>query len=178
VICVSSCTSTWLVSSPLHVSRIRTREAQRQRSSLLSQRQRPANAPSRPAHEATTQAGAVQQFTEASAFTDELPNKPHYIAVTPKSRPTLRQTWPRLETSAAMCVRDVDDQGVLQFTLLHAVCCALHRRTSRVIHRLELYFISRIQEFHYNEQFKKENSEAAGLMMGALAYTSASRPKK
>ena len=68
------------------------------------------------------------------------PNKPHYSVVTPKSWPTLRQTWPRLETSAAMCVRDVDDQGVLQFTLLHAVCCALHRRTSRVIHRLELYF--------------------------------------
>lgn len=77
--------------------------------------------------------------------TDEPLNKPHYTAVTPKSMPTLRQTWPRLETSAARCVRDVDDQGVLQFTLLHAVCCALHRRTSRVIHRLELFCISRIQ---------------------------------
>ena len=37
-----------------------------------------------------------------------------------------------------MCVRDVDVQCVLQFTLIHAAGCALHRRTSPVIHRLEL----------------------------------------
>jgi hypothetical protein len=36
-----------------------------------------------------------------------------------------------------MCVQDVDVQCVLQFTLLHAAGCALHRHTSRVIHRLE-----------------------------------------
>lgn len=41
---------------------------------------------------------------------------------------------------AAICVQDVDVQCVLQFTLLHAAGCALHRHTSRVIHRLELYF--------------------------------------
>ena len=39
---------------------------------------------------------------------------------------------------AAMCVRSVDDQGVLQFTLILAAGCVLHRRTSRVIHRQEL----------------------------------------
>lgn len=38
-----------------------------------------------------------------------------------------------------MCVQDIDVQCVLQFTLLHAAGCALHRHTSRVIHRLELY---------------------------------------
>ena len=37
-----------------------------------------------------------------------------------------------------MCVRNVDDQGVLQFTLILAAGCVLHRRTSRVIHRQEL----------------------------------------
>lgn len=37
-----------------------------------------------------------------------------------------------------MCVRNVDVQCVLQFTLLHAVGCVLHRPTSRVIHRSEL----------------------------------------
>lgn len=37
-----------------------------------------------------------------------------------------------------MCVQDVDARCVLQFTLIHAAGCALHRRTSRVIHRLEL----------------------------------------
>ena len=40
---------------------------------------------------------------------------------------------------AAICVQDVDVQCVLQFTLIHAAGCALHRRTSRVIHRLELF---------------------------------------
>lgn len=39
-----------------------------------------------------------------------------------------------------MCVRNVDDQGVLQFTLIHAVGCVLHRRGSRAIHRLQLFF--------------------------------------
>ena len=38
---------------------------------------------------------------------------------------------------AAICVQDIDVQCVLQFTLLHAAGCALHRHTSRVIHRLE-----------------------------------------
>ena len=40
---------------------------------------------------------------------------------------------------AAICVQDIDVQCVLQFTLIHAAGCALHRHTSRVIHRLELY---------------------------------------
>ena len=39
---------------------------------------------------------------------------------------------------AAICVQDIDVQCVLQFTLIHAAGCALHRRTNRVIHRLEL----------------------------------------
>ena len=43
------------------------------------------------------------------------------------------------KTEAAICVQDIDVQCVLQFTLIHAAGCALHRHTSRVIHRLELY---------------------------------------
>lgn len=54
--------------------------------------------------------------------------------------PTLRQAWPRARPGAAMCVRSVDDRCVLQFTLVHAAGCVLHRRTSRVIHRRELSF--------------------------------------
>lgn len=42
-----------------------------------------------------------------------------------------------MEPEAAICVQDVDVQCVLQFTLIHAAGCALHRRTSRVIHRSE-----------------------------------------
>ena len=54
------------------------------------------------------------------------------------SNPTLRRAWPRDLPDAAICVQDVDVQCVLQFTLIHAAGCALHRHTSRVIHRLEL----------------------------------------
>ena len=41
------------------------------------------------------------------------------------------------ETEAAICVQNVDVQCVLQFTLIHAAGCVLHRHTSQVIHRLE-----------------------------------------
>ena len=44
----------------------------------------------------------------------------------------------RTEPLAAICVQSVDVQCVLQFTLVHAAGCVLHRRTSRVIHRLKL----------------------------------------
>jgi hypothetical protein len=54
------------------------------------------------------------------------------------TNPTLRRAWPRDLPGAAICVQDVDVQCVLQFTLIHAAGCALHRHTSRVIHRLEL----------------------------------------
>ena len=37
-----------------------------------------------------------------------------------------------------MCVQSADDHCVLQFTLILAAGCVLHRRTSRVIHRQEL----------------------------------------
>ena len=56
-------------------------------------------------------------------------------------QPTLRQAWPPEWPEAAMCVQDVDVQCVLQFTLVHAAGCALHRHTSRVIHRSELYHV-------------------------------------
>jgi len=53
--------------------------------------------------------------------------------------PTLRQAWSRKRSITAICVQDVDDQCVLQITLIHAVCCALHRLASQVIHRIGLY---------------------------------------
>jgi hypothetical protein len=48
---------------------------------------------------------------------------------------TLSQVCRRDYSRGAMCVRNVDVR-VLQFTRRHAVCCVLHRPTSRVIHRL------------------------------------------
>ena len=51
--------------------------------------------------------------------------------------PTLRQTRRRDLPDAAICVQKVDVQCVLQFTLLLALSCVLHRLASRVIHRRE-----------------------------------------
>ena len=59
-----------------------------------------------------------------------------------RTSPTLRRAWPRDGPLAAICVQNVDVQCVLQFTLIHAAGCVLHRRTSRVIHRLKLSFRS------------------------------------
>ena len=50
---------------------------------------------------------------------------------------TLGQMWPRQETMAAMCVQNTDARCVLQFALVLAVGCVLHRLASRVIHRQE-----------------------------------------
>lgn len=57
-----------------------------------------------------------------------------------RTLPTLRRAWPKDGPLAAICVQSVDVQCVLQFTLIHAAGCVLHRRTSRVIHRLKLFF--------------------------------------
>ena len=55
-----------------------------------------------------------------------------------RTLPTLKRAWPKDGPLAAICVQSVDVQCVLQFTLVHAAGCVLHRRTSRVIHRLKL----------------------------------------
>ncbi len=59
-----------------------------------------------------------------------------------RTSPTLRRAWPKDGPLAAICVQSVDVQCVLQFTLIHAAGCVLHRRTSRVIHRLKLFSFS------------------------------------
>lgn len=58
-----------------------------------------------------------------------------------RTSPTLRRAWPKDGPLAAICVQSVDVQCVLQFTLIHAAGCVLHRRTSRVIHRLKLFLL-------------------------------------
>ena len=52
--------------------------------------------------------------------------------------PALRQTWPWLRPTAAICVQGVDDHCALQVTLSIGASSALHRRASRTIHRLVL----------------------------------------
>lgn len=61
--------------------------------------------------------------------------------------PTLRQTWPRAGPEAAMCVRKISAQCVLQFTPSLAAGCVLHRPVSRVIHCSELYSVFFFQMF-------------------------------
>ena len=65
-----------------------------------------------------------------------------------------------------MCVQGVDVQCVLQFTLIHAAGCALHRLTSRVIHRLELFVSLSLVEalrplqMHHRPYVRGEKGEA------------------
>ena len=47
-------------------------------------------------------------------------------------------------TKAAICVRIVDDQCVLRFTLFLALCCVLHRPLSQVIRCQVLYLSSKV----------------------------------
>ena len=70
--------------------------------------------------------------------------------------PTLRRAWARDGPEAAICVQDVDVQCVLQFTLVLAAGCALHRRTSRVIHRSKLFQKFQIDARPSPNEAKKE----------------------
>ena len=63
------------------------------------------------------------------------------VAVLGKSYPTLRQARPRGVPEAAMRVRKISAQCVLQFTPSLAAGCVLHRPVSRVIHCSELSFL-------------------------------------
>ena len=58
------------------------------------------------------------------------------------NRPTLSQMWPERERWAAIYVQDFDAPCVLQFAWISALCCALHRSTSQVIHRSGSYYMT------------------------------------
>lgn len=62
-----------------------------------------------------------------------------------------------------MCVQGVDVQCVLQFTLIHAAGCALHRRASRVIHCPKLYGSNRIGSSKKEKPRKKSNRRGPPL---------------
>ena len=79
--------------------------------------------------------GGTEAEPEKLNLRQPQPRKPRRAPVPIDRKATLRQAWPREEPGAARCVRSVDDQCVLQFTLVLAASCVLHRRTSRVIHR-------------------------------------------
>jgi hypothetical protein len=55
-------------------------------------------------------------------------------------QPTLSQMWPEQLGWAAIYVQDFDAPCVMQFAWISALCCALHRSTSQVIHRSGSFF--------------------------------------
>lgn len=73
-----------------------------------------------------------QSTNEMKAMT---PHKPPLTNVTIDDTTDPQTNGATVQPIAAMCVREVYDQSVLQFTINHKVCFALPRYTSRVIHR-------------------------------------------
>ena len=105
--------------------------------------------------------------------------KPSLMDVTIGIQPTLGQAWLWDGPTAAICVQDVDVQGVLQFTLIHTVGCALHRHTSRVIHRSKLSLPSLNQKRSEYDFFAVKHGGGPAVrpwQTGVLA-TLASKPK-
>lgn len=73
---------------------------------------------------------------------------------------------------AAICVQDIDVQCVLQFTLLHAAGCALHRHTSRVIHRLEFCHVHLSKILHHSYRRRRHGVRRRQAFRGVDAYYS------
>ena len=59
---------------------------------------------------------------------------------------------------AAICVQDFDAPCVLQFAWISALCCALHRSTSLVIHRSGSYF----KTLFFRSFLRNENVATSG----------------
>lgn len=72
---------------------------------------------------------------------------------------------------AAICVQDIDVQCVLQFTLLHAAGCALHRHTSRVIHRLEFCHVHLSKILHHSYRRRRHGVRRRQAFRGVDAYS-------
>ena len=97
---------------------------------------------------ATTRAGSAFKATESSEKDYDSSVRQMEPPAMGRTSPTLRRAWPKDGPLAAICVQSVDVQCVLQFTLIHAAGCVLHRRTSRVIHRLKLF----LSFVHYHRE--------------------------
>ena len=100
-----------------------------------------------------------------------------------RTSPTLRQAWPQDRPMAAICVQSIDVQCVLQFTLIHAAGCVLHRCTNRVIHRLELYLRFLVLVFTKGKPVDRRScwqrqcqKATAGLRSKEIVHGEKSRP--
>lgn len=63
-----------------------------------------------------------------------------HISTDPQSDVARARSW------AAICVQDFDAPCVLQFAWFNALCCALHRSTSQVIHRSGSYNVFSLRD--------------------------------
>ncbi len=139
--CTPACTRSVLKESrrlpgpPTHPNASRSAESSEQRRQIASVSENgPALTQSRSMSRSITEPLYPRRPAHQHAVPDYQPlNELDFVCTDPRSDvvPGIPET--------AICVRDVDVQCVLQFTLINAASCALHRRTSRVIHRLELY---------------------------------------
>jgi hypothetical protein len=107
----------------------------------------------RGAVEISRRTGETGSLDSAKARRATAVKRRHIVTIT--LSPTLGQARLRQRAGAAICVQDVDVQCVLQFTLIHAAGCALHRRTSRVIHRIELCLHTTRASRHSQMRFER-----------------------
>ena len=79
---------------------------------------------------------------------------------------------------AAICVQVIAAQYILQFAIVIALCCALHRFASRVIHRSEWLFKILESVKHFNTFLKWKNVLEIKQIVGAtmLVLTKSFRP--
>lgn len=68
------------------------------------------------------------------------------ISTDPQSDVARARSW------AAICVQDFDAPCVLQFAWVNALCCALHRSTSQVIHRSGSYIIFLLRDVLFDRR--------------------------
>ena len=105
-------------------------------------------APARQRARTTDDCASLEETTALSGSNEREPARRRRPKSAPRRRTAPRRTMDvptdpetdvvAAETATAICVQEIDAQCVLQFTLNHAACYALHRFTSRVIHRSEL----------------------------------------
>ena len=99
----------------------------------------------------TTPNTLMRRQTQFASNGTMTPHKPPLCNVTIGEYTDPQTNGATVLTIAAICVREVYDQSVLQFTINHKVCFALPRYTSRVIHRSKFLFLC---SHVHNETFR------------------------
>lgn len=70
---------------------------------------------------------------------------------------------------AAICVQVIAAQYILQFAIVIALCCALHRSASRVIHRSECFYNFLFQHFSTCNTYIIMNKHQVGAIITSVS---------